>query len=54
MNVSHDDEYVATGCSNGDIKIYSIFEGKLLMMGNTSRLSGYPNTGIRWKPKSNR
>ncbi len=22
-------------------------------MGNTSRLSGYPNTGIRWNPKNN-
>ena len=21
-------------------------------MGNTSRLSGYPNTGIRWNPKN--
>lgn len=20
-------------------------------MGNTSRLSGYPNTGVRWNPK---
>lgn len=25
-----------------------------MMMGNTSRLSGYPNTGIRWRPKSQR
>ncbi len=31
--------------------MYNIYEGKLLLMGNTSRLSGFPNTGIRWHPK---
>lgn len=25
MNISHDDQYVATGCSNGDVKVYNIF-----------------------------
>ena len=23
------------------------------MMANSSRLGGYPNTGIRWRPKTN-
>lgn len=52
MDTDHDDQHVAVGCSNGDIKVYSIFEGKLQMMGNTSRLSGYPNTGVRFNPKN--
>ena len=51
LDTNSEDKYVAAGCSNGDVKVYEIYEGKLLMMGNTSRLSGYPNTGIRWNPK---
>ena len=53
LNVSPNHENVAVGCSNGDVKVYNIYEGKILLMGNTSRLSGFPNTGIRWNPKNN-
>lgn len=52
LNVCDNNKYVAAGCDNGDVKVYSIEEGKLMMMGNTSKLSGYPNTGVRWRPKS--
>ena len=41
---------MAAGCSNGDVRVYDLSEGKLLMMGNTSRKSGFPNTGLRWNP----
>lgn len=52
LSVSPDHENVAVGCSTGDVKVYNIFEGKIILMGNSSRLSGYPNTGIRWNPKN--
>jgi|JI10StandDraft_1071094.scaffolds.fasta_scaffold405726_1 WD40 repeat protein len=42
----------AVGCSNGEAKVYDIYEGKVLKIGNTSRLSGYPTTGVSWKPRS--
>lgn len=54
LHTSEDDQYVAGGCENGDIRVYHIYTGKLLFLSNTSRLQGYPNTGIRWRPKSNR
>jgi hypothetical protein len=28
------------------------FLGKLLTVGNTSRLTGFPCTGFKWKPKT--
>jgi hypothetical protein len=38
---------------NGDIKVYNIYDGKILLMGNTSRLSGFPHPVIKWNPKNN-
>ena len=54
LSINPEDKLAAAGCSNGDVKVYNIHEGKLLMMGNTSRLSGYPTTGIKWNPKSSK
>ena len=53
LHISDDNQYVAAGCDNGDVRIYHIYEAKLLLLANSSRLQGYPNTGIRWRPKSN-
>jgi len=39
------------GCSNGEVKVYDIYGGNVLKIGNTSRLSGYPTTAVCWKPK---
>ena len=52
LSVSNNSKYVAAGCDNGDVKVYNIETGKILMMGNTSRLSGYPNTAVKWRPNS--
>lgn len=52
MKVNENDKYVAAACSNGEVKVYNIGEGKVMNIGNSSRLSGYPCTGLRWKPKS--
>lgn len=54
LQTSPNHDNVAVGCSNGDIKVYNIYEGAILMMGNTSRLSGFPNTSIKWNPKNNK
>lgn len=50
--VNEDNKIAAVGCSNGEAKVYDIYEGKVLKIGNTSRLSGYPTTSVVWKPKS--
>lgn len=52
VKVNENDKYVAAACSNGEVKVYNIGEGKVMNIGNSSRLSGYPCTGLRWKPKS--
>lgn len=41
---------VGVGCSNGEVKVYDIYEGKVLSINNTSRMSGFPCTSFRWKP----
>jgi len=51
VNANH--SMVAAGCSNGEIKVYDVLDGNLLKIGNTSRLSGYPTTGLSWKPIQN-
>ena len=51
VKVSADDKYVGAACSNGEVKIYDVNEGKVINIGNTSRLAGYPCTGFKWKPK---
>jgi hypothetical protein len=50
--VSANDRMVAVGCANGEAKVYDIYEGKILSIGNTSRMSGFPCTGLKWKPIS--
>ena len=50
LHTSRDDLMVAAGCSNGDVRVYNILEGSLTMMANSSRLSGYPNTAVKWNP----
>lgn len=50
LKVSADDKFVGAACSNGEVKVYNIYEGKILNIGNTSRLAGYPCTGFKWKP----
>lgn len=52
LKVHQNDSYVAAGCSNGEVKVYNIAEGKVMNIGSTSRLSGYPCTGLKWKPKN--
>lgn len=52
LDTSEDDQYVAAGCDNGDVRVYHIYEGKISLMSNSSRMQGYPNTGIRWRPHS--
>ena len=54
IHTSFDEQFVAAGCENGDVRIYHIYEGKLMFLGNSSRKQGFPNTGIRWRPNSNR
>ena len=41
---------MAVGCSNGEAKAYDIYEGKVLNIGYTSRMAGFPCTAVRWKP----
>ncbi len=48
--VNTNDKIVAVGCSNGEAKVYDIFEGKVLSIGNTSHLAKFPCTAVRWKP----
>jgi COMPASS component SWD3 len=50
IKVNVNNTIVAAGCANGEVKVYDILDGKLLKIGNTSRLSGYPATGLCWKP----
>lgn len=50
VHTNSDQKMMAAGCSNGDVRVYNLAEGKLLMMANTSRKSGFPNTGLRWNP----
>ena len=50
LKVSQNNKMVAAGCSNGEAKLYDIYDGNILKISNTSRLSGYPTTGIQWKP----
>lgn len=52
VRVNPNDKVVAVGCANGEVKIYDIYEGKVLSIGNTSRMSGFPCTSVRWKPVS--
>lgn len=54
LHTSSDDEYVAAGCENGDVRVYHIYNGNLVFLGNSSRKQGFPNTGIRWRPGNNR
>jgi WD40 repeat protein len=49
---SNDDKSAAVGCSNGEVKVYDIYEGKVIMIGHTSRMAGYPCTAVKWKPLS--
>lgn len=51
VKVDRANSMVAAGCSNGEVKVYDIYDGNILKIGNTSRLSGYPATGVCWKPK---
>lgn len=50
VKVNSNDKIVGVGCSNGEAKVYDIYEGKVLTINNTSRMSGYPCTSFRWKP----
>lgn len=50
LKVNADQNMVAAGCSNGETKLYDVLDGQVLKIGNTSRLSGYPTTGLAWKP----
>jgi len=50
VKVDHTDKVVGAGCSNGEVKVYDIYDGKVLSIGNTSRMSGFPCTSFRWKP----
>ena len=50
LKVNKNNKIVAAGCANGEVKVYDIYDGNILKIGNTSRLSGYPATGLTWKP----
>jgi WD40 repeat protein len=52
LRVNSNEKEVAVGCSNGEVKVYDIYKGEVLTIGNTSRMSGFPCTSVRWKPVS--
>jgi COMPASS component SWD3 len=46
------DKYIAQGCSDGTIKIYNVFTGKLSFQMNNDMEQPMPCTCIRWRPQS--
>lgn len=52
LKTNHRDKVLGVGCSNGEVKVYDIYEGNILSIGHSSRLNDFPCTSFRWKPRS--